>query len=411
MSVRAGIGRFYERMSNQIWDSEHQNLPGYGSASVTIFQPVKPLFALGASPTLPYGFPYPVGLTAGVNEHGGLLNGTAPVVAADSDMPTMRLDNWFVGVQRSLGRYLVIEADYIGSRGGNMYYRWDINRFTGDLIDGSLNRILPGFAAINYAQAVDESSYNGFTLAARVQRSDLHLGAAYTFGKATDRSSSATVGPATQRPDAYGPDDQDEGPSDFDIRHKLAVSLNWNLPSPSSGAAKTVLGGWQLSGVLLAQSGTPYTVFCGRGFVPTRNSAGVIVGNTGCDYNADGTNYDRPNVPAFGDSRSGSDDDFLNGIFAASDFPVPGLGQNGSLGRNTFVGPSYFNVDLALVKTFHTPFFTSRGADVQLRVEAFNAFNTVNLANPINDLSNPNFGKSTSALPGRIVQFGLRFQF
>jgi hypothetical protein len=406
MSIRGGVGRFYERMSNQIWDSEHQNLPGYGSTSVTIFQPVKPRFALGASPTLPYGFPYPIGLTAGVNQHGGLLNGTASVVSADSDMPTMYLDNWFVGVQRGLGRHMVVEANYIGSRGRNMYYRWDINRFNGDLLDGRLDRILPGFAAINYAQAVDESHYNGLALGVRVSRSDLNLGVAYTLGKAIDRSSSATVGPATQRPDAYGPADQDEGPSDFDTRHKLAVSLNYELPSPSGGAAKAILGGWQLAGVLIAQSGTPFSVFCGRGFVPVRNAAGAIVGNSGCDYNADGTNYDRPNVPAFGDSKSGSNDDFVNGLFRASDFPVPALGQPGTLGRNTFTGPRYFNVDLALVKSFQV----SR-ADLQLRLEAFNAFDTVNFLNPVNDLSNPLFGRSTGVLPGRIIQVSGRIAF
>jgi hypothetical protein len=406
MSVRAGVGRFYERMSNQIWDSEHQNLPGYGSTSVNIFQPVKPLFALGNSAVLPYGFPYPAGLTAGVNEHGGLLNGTASVVAADSEMPTMYLDNWFLGVQHSLGKYVVAEANYIGSRGRQMYYRWDINRFNGDLLDGRLDRILPGFAQINYAQAIDQSHYNGLALGLRVQRSDVNVGVAYTLGKAIDRSSSATVGPATQRPDAYGPDDQDEGPSDFDTRHKLAVSLNWRLPSPSSGAAKAILGGWQLAGVMIAQSGSPYSVFCGRGFVPVRNAAGAIVGNTGCDYNADGTNYDRPNVPAFGDSKSGSNDEFVNGIFSASDFPVPGLGQQGTLGRNTFTGPRYFNVDMALVKSFKA----SR-ADLQLRLEAFNAFDSVNFLNPVADLSSPQFGKSINVLPGRIIQISGRVGF
>ena len=406
MSIRGGVGRFYERMSNQIWDSEHQNLPGYGSTSVTIFQPVRPRFALGASPTLPYGFPYPVGLTAGVNQHGGLLNGTASVVSADADMPTMYLDNWFLGVQRGLGRHMVVEANYIGSRGRNMYYRWDINRFNGDLLDGRLDRILPGFAAINYAQAVDESHYNGLALGLRVSRQDLHLGVAYTLGKAIDRSSSATVGPATQRPDAHGPADQDEGPSDFDTRHKLAVSLNYTLPSPSSGVAKAILGGWQLAGVLLAQSGSPYSVFCGRGFVPVRNAAGAIVGNTGCDYNADGTNYDRPNVPTFGDSKSGSNDDFVNGIFRASDFPVPALGQQGTLGRNTFTGPRYFNVDLALVKSFQLS-----GTDLQLRLESFNAFDSVNFLNPVGDLSNPQFGRSTGVLPGRIIQVSGRIAF
>ena len=135
------------------------------------------------------------------------------------------------------------------------------------------------------------------------------------------------------------------------------------------------------------------------------------MGNSGCDYNADGTNNDRPNVPTFGDSKGGSNDDFLNGIFTASDFPAPGLGQNGTLGRNTFTGPRYFNVDFALVKSIHMPVLTSRGSDLQLRLESFNAFNTLNLFNPVNDLQSPLFGKSTSALPGRIVQLSARFAF
>jgi Carboxypeptidase regulatory-like domain len=395
MSVRGGFGRFYDRMSNQIWDSEHQNLPGYANAATTVQQPVKPLFALGGSNVLPYGFPFPVGLTAGVRPNGGLVNGTASVVAADSNTPTEYLENWFLGVQRALGKYVVVEANYIGSRGHDMYYRWDINRFAGDLLDGRLDRIMPGYAAVNYMQAVDKSHYNGVNLSVRVQRSDLNLGAAYTYGKAIDNSSSFS---GTQRPDAYGPNDQDEGPTDFDVRQKLALSLNWKLPGPKSGAAKAILGGWQVAGILIAQSGVPYTVFCGASFT------------AGCDYNADGTNFDRPNVPGFGDSKDGSNDDFLRGIFAASDFPKPAPGTNGALGRNTFRGPRYFNVDMALVKSIRVPQL-GQASELQLRVESFNLFNTVNLNNPIANLADPNFGKSTSALPGRIVQFSARFQF
>jgi len=395
MSVRGGYGRFFDRMSNQIWDSEHQNLPGYANASTNVLQPVKPLFALGSQAILPYGFPFPVGLTAGVRPNGGLVNGTATVTVADSDMPVEHSDNWFLGVQKALGRFLVVEANYIGSRGGKMYYQLNINRYAGDLLDGRLDRIMPGFANVNYTQAIDKSSYNGFNVSVRVQKTDLNLGAAYTFGKAKDNSSSFS---ATQRPDAYGPNDQDNGPADFDVRHKLALSANWKLPSPSTGVGKAILGGWQLGGVLLAQTGNPYTVFCGASFT------------AGCDYNADGTNYDRPNVPSFGDSKSGSNDDFLAGLFKASDFPKPAPGTNGTLGRNTFTGPRYFNVDMALVKSIGLPAL-GKSSTLQLRIESFNLFNTVNLDLPQRDLSNPNFGKSTSALPGRIVQFAARFAF
>jgi hypothetical protein len=306
-------------------------------------------------------------------------------------------------VQRGIGHHMVVEANYIGSRGRDMYTRWDINRFNGDLLDGRLDRILPGFAAINYAQAIDKSHYHGLAVGFKLNRSDVNLGVAYTLGRAIDRSSTATP---PQRPDANGPDDQDEGYSDFDIRNKIAVSLNWKLPGPSAGAARAIIGGWQLAGVLLAQTGTPYTVICNRGFVPVRNAAGVIVGNSGCDYNADGTNLDRPNVPAFGDSKDGNNDDFVKGIFTAADFPAPGLGQPGNLGRNTFRGPRYFNVDLALVKSFRVT-----RADLQLRLEAFNAFDTVNLLNPDNNIASATFGKSVGVLPGRIFQISGRIAF
>ncbi|HET6898455.1 MAG TPA: hypothetical protein VFK70_08915, partial [Vicinamibacteria bacterium] len=74
---------------------------------------------------------------------------------------------------------------------------------------------------------------------------------------------------------------------------------------------------------------------------------------------------------------------------------------------NTFYGPRYFNVDMALIKAFKI----SR-ADLQLRVESFNLFNTVNLQNPVNDLQSPLFGRATSAAsPGRIIQVSGRIQF
>jgi hypothetical protein len=395
-SFRGGVGRFYERMSNQIWDSEHQNLPGYGSTSVFRGEAVEPVFGLGDGTTVaPYGYPRPIGLVSGVNEHGGLLTGAASVVTVDGDIRAQYRDNWFLGVQRAFGRYVVAEANYIGSRGRNLYYRRDLNRFAGDLLDGRRDRILPGFTAINYTDATQQSRYHGATLSLKVNRSDIHLGAAYTIGKAIDQSQS---GFSSNPQDAHGPIDQDEGPADFDVRHKLALSLNWRLPGPESGAARAILGGWQLGGVLIAQSGTPYTVFCGASL------AG------GCDYNADGNNNDRPNTPSFGDSRSGSDDDFVNGIFSASDFPAPAPGQTGNLGRNTFTGPSYFNVDVSLVKSFKVPLGSGEG-DFQIRLESFNALNTVNLFNPNGNISSGTFGRSTGVLPGRIVQFSTRFAF
>jgi hypothetical protein len=102
-----------------------------------------------------------------------------------------------------------------------------------------------------------------------------------------------------------------------------------------------------------------------------------------------------------------SQDEFLNGIFKAGDFPKPAPGQSGTLGRNAFRGPRYFTVDLALSRTFA---FRGR-SQLQVRVDAYNALNTLNLFLPNADLSLSSFGKSTQAFDGRVVQIGARFIF
>lgn len=408
MSVRGGIGRSYERMSNQIWDGEYQNLPGFATLSATQFDAVRPVFGLGSSTTVPYNYPRPSGLTAGLNPQGGLINGRGLVHIVDSDIDPMYLDNWFLGVQRSITPHLVVEGNYIGSRGRNAYFKWNINRFNGDLFDGRFDGIVPGFAAMNYTDSTDQSSFHGGTVAAKMMRADLSFGGSYTFGRSTDYSSTFS---APQRPDAYGPAEQDKGRSDFDVPHKVALWASWQIPEPDQGWARTLLGGWQASGVLIAQSGVPFTVVCeGRAFAPIRDGTGAIIGNSGCDYNADGTGNDRPNVPAFGSSLSGlTNDDFLRGIFAASDFPTPAPGVQGTLGRNTFRGPGYFNVDFALIKSVGIT--AGRPSQLQLRIETFNLFNTTNLDLPQRNMTSPQFGRSTSALPGRIVQFSGRISF
>jgi hypothetical protein len=410
MSMRGGWGRFYERMSNQLWESEYTNLPKFAVTTATTFDVVKPLFALGTTQEKPYNYPRPPGLTGGLNPEGGLINGRAKADLLDPTIGNMYLDNWFVGVQREVARQVAVEADYIGSHGNNMFLRYNVNRFNGDLFDGRFDGLMPGFSSVLYGQAIDKSHYNGGTVALRVNRSDVQFGTAYTIGKAVDYSS--TITPALQRPDAFGPAVQDEGPSDADFRHKLSMSVNWRIPGPSTGVARTIAGGWQLGTVMIAQSGAPFTVYCnGVSFTPIRDASGRIIGNSGCDYNADGEGGDRPNTPSFGSTIDTSNDAFIAGVFKKSDFGTPTPGTQGNLGRNTYRGPHYFNVDLSLIKAFRVPWMTTPGADAQFRIDMFNLLNNTNLTQPDGNLSSPLFGRSTSALAGRIVQFSGRFMF
>jgi len=164
------------------------------------------------------------------------------------------------------------------------------------------------------------------------------------------------------------------------------------------GLLGQVLGGWQLNSIVSAQSGLPFGVISGA-----RYPAG--------DFNADGQEGDRPNVPSFGNQFSGtpSNQSFINGVFQVEDFPVPAPGENGNLGRNTFTGPSFFTVDMSLSKDFRLPI--TEESRVQFRAEIFNLFNRVNLYLPNVDLNSSSFGRSTQTFDAREIQFALKLIF
>jgi hypothetical protein len=75
--------------------------------------------------------------------------------------------------------------------------------------------------------------------------------------------------------------------------------------------------------------------------------------------------------------------------------------------RNAFRGPGYIDLSLSLSKKFQL----SSKVNAEFRLDAFNALNRVNLSDPNMDLSNTNFGRSTSQLNTRAIQLGTRLRF
>jgi hypothetical protein len=269
---------------------------------------------------------------------------------------------------------------------------------------------------LNYAQALGNSFYTGGTVALKKRFSrGFSFDAAYTFGKAIGSGDSGGGGFWTQVSVADIADlRRERGLASFDVRQRLSFSTIWYLPRPRTGSAwlDGLFGGWQVANVTILQSGTPFSVFCSTPFIPVRNTQDVIVGNAGCDYNADGYNYDYPNTPAFGNFKSGSRSDYLQGLFSAADFPAPPLGSQGDLGRNTFIGPGYANTDFSVMKNMKIPWFLGQeGANLQFRAEFFNLFNRVNLGQADGNLASPFFGRSASQYGPRLIQFGLRLAF
>ena len=166
-----------------------------------------------------------------------------------------------------------------------------------------------------------------------------------------------------------------------------------------------VTGGWQLLGIGTALSGAPFTVYSGI------QQTGV--GSAGADR------PDETGKPELSTGRKVREDYFGLGANNASYFSIPidvphGTGPNqgrfGALSRNTFRGPAFRDLDLALIKD--TPILERKGgelASVQSRAEFFNIFNTVNFGLPSNILLGPGFGEiSHTAGPSRQIQFSLK---
>lgn len=431
LSVRGGYGIFYDRPAQQFYTGDRSNLPYAAVATACVCTPpTLPAYGLGASGQSPYDFPKVPGIMAGLDAKNGLIGAPAYQETTDPHLQTQYGENWSFSIEYEVSPGWVAEAAYLGSKGHHLYAGYDVNRFDGNLIQtasvanpgGILTRLNTSFAGMDYGQANFNSSYDGGTLSIRNRgfSKGMNFQAAYTYGKAIDEASSFGTGLAVV--DAVNPS-LERGLADFDVRQRLSFSVLWRIPHPNSSSAwvNGFLGGWQLSNITILQSGTPYTVFCDAPFNGVFNSSGQLVGNSGCDFNADGLSYDFPMGPASISKYNGlSRSKFIAGgifgcdaVLCSNTFPTPALGQEGDLGRNTFIGPGFANTDMSLIKITKIPWFVgTEGANLELRGEFFNAFNRVNISGVSSDLTNPStLGQANGTFPARDIQLGVRIQF
>ena len=379
--------------------------PPFGAVALDVRNGQTLNYSIGTANGLAYPL-FPPGLQFQLNPAGGLcwdcpspqVKGLGPIVHP----PTVQV--WNITVEKRLSNSIIVEADYLANHTNNLLVQTNVNRFAGDLLqhNGSLTRLNPYFGPITFTDkpldtqmpiTAHSSSVSASREAYRQKASTLSV-------KPQDWTSSNDNGVAAAESilDASNPSLQ-HGLSDYDVARRLTIDSVYDVPSPfKHGLGSHVLGGWQLAGISIFQSGLPFSVY---------TTAAYPRG----DYNADGYNYDYPNTPSFGNHTSSARGDFIKGLFAASAFSAPAAGQEGNLGRNTFSGPGLANVNLNVVKTEHLPWFVREGATLQLRGEIFNLFNRVNLTNPVSDLSSSLFGKSTGQNLPRSVTFGIRIQY
>ena len=396
--VRAGYGISYDRMATVYTAGYRENPPLASTAALGLLlgTPGFP-YGLGNESAPFFGFPVDPRLQVGLDERNGIKGAKVLIRAIDNNFNNPYAHNWFLGYQRALPGSMVLETNYVGSMGVHLVNITDINRYRGDLTatDRIVNGYNPSFGQIAMAQTTSRSSYHGATVSVRKQFSrGSTFSANYTYGKVlTDSEAEQDI------TNFYAPENRklDRSFASFDVPQRAAMVGVWELPflrTCSSLVCKAV-GGWQLSGYAVMEKGRPLNVV---------NTAAYPNG----DFNGDGVRFDRPNAPAESIKRSGySKQDYLNGIFKVSDFPLPASGTYGNLGRNRFRSPGFARVDASVSKIF--PIAERMSAN--LRLESFNALNRANLNAPSGDMQNNNFGKVTGGDPGRVYQVSLLLRF
>lgn len=412
--VRGGFGFFHDWFTNgELTVPLRPNLPVFYLPTFFSNKGVAPIFAVGQNSTYPFNYPYPQLAPITLDSKGGIPPSSgfpaANIGGTDPNLKEPRIFNYTAGVERSIARHFSAGVNYAGSRAvylaegdvSTITLNNDVNRKAGNLIasGGVVVRPNTSFNSIFYTKNGNESWYNAFiaTFAGR-------FGAHSSFQMSYTHSSATDFG--YQYPEITAPLSTYQGPTNFNVPNRFSLTESFRLPTfaGKSFALREVAGGWVVSGAMALQSGTPFTVVTTANYSKTPG--------TGGDYNADGYNYDFPNVSNYhkASDRSAYLIKAQNGIFSlpgSATFSYPTPGTEGNELRNRFSGPGFANIDMSLAKRFPIKDW----AQFEFRAEAFNLFNRVNLANFINDQSNGNFGRSTTAFNARYFQLAGRVTF
>ena len=307
--------------------------------------------------------------------------GTSPqppygAFAVSQDLKLPYVENFNVNLEQAFGPTTIAQIGYVGTRGHRLALMRDINAPLPSAAGLSQARRpfaarYPDLAAINQLESIGRSEYNSLQLSL-IQNAWHGLSGRlnYTLSHAMDNGSEARNTLPLNSLDI----DADWGNAAFDIRHVFTAGFTYNLPALGGGR----LGdGWQLNTIATFQSGTPFTI------------------TSGTDVSGTGVRSDRPNL--VGDPYAGVVQPTTTPLslqwFNPAAFANPAPGTYGTLARNALYGPGFNSVDMSVFKTTKL----SGGASVQLRLEVFNLFNTINWANPGATLSSStSFGVITN---------------
>jgi hypothetical protein len=328
--------------------------------------------------------------------------------------------------QRQIGRTGVLEVGYTGTLGIKLQQNVQLsNTLPGPTAASTRKPYLgavfaPGTVFPSYI-TVSGNSVGGGTIATLPNEAQSNYHALYirgerrfsngfsylssfTFSKAiTNAPQFRNAGGATgtensPAQNSYGLS-ADRGLAAFNAKFRWVNTAVYSLPFGhgqrwlKDGFASAILGGWQIAGIMSAQTGFPSTINL------TGDTANIGGGSGGILIRANPVLGVSPYLPASERTTAR--------YFNVNAYVNPPAYQFGTLGRNTWVGPGLFNIDTTLSKKFRV---MERYA-FEIRAEAFNLANTANYNQVARIINAPGFGAVNSELPMRELQFGAKVTF
>ena len=419
--VRGGIGIFGDSFPVAVADSLLGNPPTLASfipsskaaippgpgtpgvpAQIFPLAPTQPrnLFqqAIGLNSAFQTGF-----AAGGTATSLGLVGAAPAFVTTDAKVRQPRYQEWNLEVQQDLGWNTVLSLNYVGNHGifepvqNNGLNAFGFPGFTGLPAAPPDDR----FSLVNQIQSIGVSNYNGLVSSVRHQFTHgLAMQANYTWSHALDEISnggilSFNLGTAPSLTFPINPFNirQNYGNADYDVRHYFSMNYVWDdsLRHLFHWGPNTLFGGWTVSGTIFARSGLPFSV------VDNATSASLF-----------GNNYGGTLLPSIVAPTSTGGCDKTNAIGSPpppclniAAFSPQATSVFSNQARNQFRGPNYFNTDLSIMKYTKLKEAASLGIGFQF----FNLFNHPNFDQPVNSISDSQFGQiiSTVSTPTSIL--------
>ena len=275
-------------------------------------------------------------------------------------------------------------------------------RMTAAGFPDSYIRNFPQFDRFYYGTNAAESWYEALRAGVRKNGANYSFRAFYTWSKSKD-TFSASGSQYMANLDSFNTASA-KGYSDFHRAHVLNLAWRYAFPfgrdiydeTDQPGWVNALLAGWNASALWTYESGARFSI------------------DSGMETQYSGV-YSRADLERTSGAKIGEyyQDRYTGAIYwidpnAAQQFKYPEAGSQGTSGRNAFSGPKYFNLDVAMHKSFRL----RQNQAFQIRLEAYNIFNNTNFGLPNTNMNSPEFGRLNSTVGNpRKMQFALRYQF